>query len=143
MNKVIIVLFIFSLTNLFSWGGVITEDREVDWEKTNTAQTIKKRFGAVPMIEDGLEVKIREDGGKDIFITSKLDLELIEVYEESHPFKPVAIFNISEDSIIDYQFTLKIKKSGYITVIGKDRNGTLYIAKIWAEQCQWDCEGEA
>ncbi len=140
LNKIIILLSILSVTNLFSWGTFITEHRETIWERTSIAQTIKKRFNSSPMIEDGVEIKIKENGGKMLFITSKLDLEVIEVYQESYPSQPIAIFNVTKYSVIDYRLTLKIKKSGYITVIGKDRNGILHIAKVWAEKCKWDCE---
>ena len=140
LNKIIIFLSILSVTNLFSWGTFITEPRETTWEQTSIAQTIKKRFNSSPMIEGGIEIKIRENGGKMLFITSKLDLELIEVYQESYPLRPIAIFHVTKYSVIDYRLTLKIEKSGYITVIGKDRSGTLYITKVWAEKCQWDCE---
>jgi hypothetical protein len=135
-----LIMTIVIASNIFA--AEAKDNGEYTWENTKVAQNIKKQYGSVEMIENGLKIIAGTAyAGLDLYIVSKLDLLSIEIYEDTNPSLPVATYEIQKGSIIDYQITIKTKNSGYVTVIGKERNGTLHIAKKWNVKCRGDCEG--
>jgi len=133
-----LIMTILIVSNIFAWEGIA----EYTWENTKVAQNIKKKYASVEMIENKLKISIGDAyAGLDLHIVTKLDLASIEIYEDSHPSLPIATYEVPKDSIIEYGITIKTNSSGYVTVIGKERNGTLHIAKKWNIKCSADCEG--
>ena len=140
-NKIlttILIMAILIVSNIFAWEGT----PEYTWKNTKVAQNIKKKYPSVKMIDNELKINIDDSyAGLDLYIVTELDLVSIEIYEDSNPSLPVATYTIPKESIVDYLITIKTKNSGYVTVIGKERNGTLHIAKKWNIKCSADCEG--
>ena len=133
-----LIMTILIVSNVFASES----NAEYTWENTKVAQNIKKQYGSVEMIENELKIITGTAyAGLDLYIVTELDLVSIEIYEDSNPSSPVATYEIPKDSIIDYLITIKTKNSGYVTVIGKERNGILHIAKKWNIKCRGDCEG--
>jgi len=133
-----LIMAILIVSNIFAWEG----RAENSWESTKVAENIKKQYNSVKIIENELKISIDDAyAGIDLHVVTELDLVSIEIYEDSNPSLPIAVYEIPKGSIIDYGITIKTKSSGYVTVIGKERNGTLHIAKKWNIKCSADCEG--
>ena len=133
-----LIMAILIVSNVFAWEGT----PEYTWENTKVAQNIKKKYPSVKMIDNELKINIDDSyAGLDLYIFTELDLVSIEIYEDSNPSLPVATYEVPKESIVDYLITIKTKDSGYVTVIGKEKNGTLHIAKKWNIKCSADCEG--
>lgn len=104
------------------------------WEALNIEEAIAELYG---MIKNPIKDKINISGPEStycyenipIHISSDIDLESLAIFNDKIERPAIAIFSIPNNSIIDFNFGIKMFKTctDYsIVVIGKDRNGNVY-----------------
>lgn len=115
------------------------------WKTTTVDEGIKELYGVPTKFEKGIVVTgpnfIISDYSR-ITIKSKVDLESIAIYAKGYSGESLrAIFIIPKNGIIDYDFPIKITasecgKNTKITVVGKDRNNTMYKTTSRIQYCR-------
>jgi hypothetical protein len=115
------------------------------WEASTVSEGVKVLYGEHTKFEKGIDVEVPDVISNKmhnrITIKSKLDLESIAVFAESYFQDSLrAIFIIPKDGIIDFSLPIKIKaveckKNTKVTVIGKNRDNTMYKTIASAKYC--------
>ena len=122
------------------------------WEVANIQESIYELYGSVTSPIRG---KINLLAPKDvdctervpINISTNIDLESFAILTDKMPYSTVAVISIPEDTIINYDFKIKVNPrcdtTRSIIVFGKDRDGKFYktIMKNIKVPCADDCGG--
>lgn len=104
------------------------------WEALNIEEAITELYG---IIKNPIKDKINLSGPEStycdenipIHISSDIDLESLAIFNDKIEHPAIAIFSIPNNSIIDFNFGIKMFKTctDYsVVAIGKDRNGNVY-----------------
>ena len=109
-----------------------------------TEDAIKQLFGTNETIEGKINLKapaIAENGAVvPITIKTKLPATQIAVFQSANPEATVAVFDVHKNSIPNYSIRIKMKKTGYVTVVAK-ADGKLYTTKKLVKVTIGGCGG--
>jgi sulfur-oxidizing protein SoxY len=115
------------------------------WTAHTVADGIKALYGDIKPEESGVTVKapkVASNGGAiPVTVKSDISAKSVAVFQDANPESAVAVFNTDKDSIIDYMFKIKMKKSGTITAILEGQDGKFYKGAITIEVALGGCEG--
>jgi len=115
------------------------------WTAHTVADAIKALYGDIKPEESGVTIKapkVASNGGA-IPVTVKSDIaaKSVAVFQDANPEATVCVFSCDKDSIIDYMFKIKMKKSGTITAILEGQDGKFYKGALSLEVALGGCEG--
>ena len=115
------------------------------WTAHNVADSIQKLYGDIKLEESGVSVKapkVASNGGAiPVTVKSDIPAKSVAVLQDANPEATVAVFSTDKDTIIDYMFKIKMKKSGTITAIVEGQDGKLYSGKRTLDVALGGCEG--
>ncbi len=115
------------------------------WTAHNVADSIKALYGDIKTEESGVSVKapkVASNGGAiPVTVKSDIPAKSVAVFQDANPEATVAVFTTDKDSIIDYMFKIKMKKSGTITSIVEGQDGKFYQGAMTIEVALGGCEG--
>lgn len=101
---------------------------EKAWKATTVGNAISELFGSYKIIDEtnnkqicGLYSSI------PLHVKSTIDYKSIAILQDVNPQALVALFNISDNQIIDYEVFLKMRTAGTITIIYQNRKDELFI----------------
>ena len=115
------------------------------WTAHNVADSIQKLYGDIKLEESGVSVKapkVASNGGAiPVTVKSDIPAKSVAVLQDANPEATVAVFSTDKDTIIDYMFKIKMKKSGTITAIVEGQDGKFYKGTMTLEVALGGCEG--
>ncbi len=115
------------------------------WTAHEVTPAIEAIFGKVTLVEEGVDVKtpkVASNGGAvPVKIKSKIDAKTVAVFQDVNPESTVAVYTLNDHSIIDFEMSIKMKKSGTISVVVEGKDGKLYVGKKSLEVALGGCEG--
>jgi len=115
------------------------------WTAHNVADSIQKLYGDIKMEESGVSVKapkVASNGGAiPVTVKSDIPAKSVAVFQDANPEATIAVFNTDKDTIIDYMFKIKMKKSGTITAVVEGQDGKFYKGTMTLEVALGGCEG--
>jgi len=115
------------------------------WTAHTVEDAIKAMYGDIKAEESGVKVKapkVASNGGAiPVTIKSDIAAKTVAVFQDANPEATVCVFACDKDSIIDYMFKIKMKKSGTITAILEGQDGKFYKGAMTIEVALGGCEG--
>ena len=100
------------------------------WEAAGSTEAVKALFGDIKPIEGKIKMKapkLAENGGAvPIGIKSKVDFELVALFQDANPRSAVCVFELGEGGICDLKTKIKMRKTANVTIIAKGRDGKFY-----------------
>jgi sulfur-oxidizing protein SoxY len=115
------------------------------WDAPTSKEAIEAMFGSAAMVDGQIEIKapkLAENGGAvPIGIKSKLDLEVIALFQDANPRSAVVVFELGEGGVVDLQTKIKMRKTANVTIVAKGRDGKLYSAVQKVEVSIGGCGG--
>jgi len=115
------------------------------WTAKTQDDAIKKLYGDIKPVDGGIELtvpKIANNGGV-IKVAFKTDLpaKTVAVFQNVNPESLVAVYDIPESAVVDYELRIKMKKSGAVTVIVETKDGKFHKVSKSLEVALGGCEG--
>jgi len=112
------------------------QSRPEAWTAHTVDDAIAKLYPNQVIHEGGVELsvpKIATNGGSvPVNVSSSLEAKSIALFQDTNPEAAVIALSIHKNSIIDYDFKLKLKSDGStpikITAVLEDLNGALHIS---------------
>ena len=99
------------------------------WTATKVDDAVKEIFGTTTTTQGGITLTAPDiaENGAVIPISFKTDLKAskIAVFQDANPESTVAVFNVNENTVIDFAIRIKMQKTGTVTVVAEE-NGKLY-----------------
>ena len=99
------------------------------WTATKVDDAVKEIFGTTTTTQGGITLTAPDiaENGAVIPISFKTDLKAskIAVFQDANPESAVAVFNVNENTVIDFAIRIKMQKTGTVTVVAEE-NGKLY-----------------
>jgi len=126
-----------------------TEKNVFDGEKPTQQgidAAIKDLYGDVKLTESS-DVKIKlpkvaNNGGQvPVAFKSSIDAKTVAVFQDVNPECLVAVYELNDNTVLDYFLKIKMKKSGSIYVVVEGKDGKYYMAKQSIEVALGGCEG--
>jgi sulfur-oxidizing protein SoxY len=115
------------------------------WKAHTVEDAMTKLYGSSKTIEKGVKLTapdVASNGGAiPVSVSSDIAAKSVAIFQDVNPESAVAVFTVLENSIIDYDVKIKMKKSGTITVVVEGKDGKLYSAKKTLDVALGGCEG--
>ncbi|MEY3001860.1 MAG: hypothetical protein RLZZ428_235 [Pseudomonadota bacterium] len=115
------------------------------WTAHKVADAIKALYGDIAPEEKGVKVKapkVASNGGAiPVTIESDIDAKTVALFQDANPESAVAVWDLGEGGIVDFQTKIKMQGSGTITTIVEGRDGKFYKGSIALEVALGGCEG--
>lgn len=115
------------------------------WTSKSVDDAIKKLYGDMPMVKEGVKLKIPKvasnGGAIPVSVESDIDAKSVAIFQDSNPESAVAVFSLNENSIIDFDFKIKMRGNGAITAVVEGKDGKLYMTSKSLEVALGGCEG--
>jgi len=115
------------------------------WKAHTVEDAIKALYGDIKPEATGVTVKapkVASNGGAvPVTVKSDLQAKSVAVLQNVNPESLVCVYACDENSVIDYMFKMKMKKSGTITAIVEGTDGKFYKGEISLEVALGGCEG--
>ena len=105
------------------------ETKPKAWTATKVDEAIKEIFGSSATTEGSINLSapdIAENGAViPVSFDSALKASKVAVFQDANPESAVAVFNVNENTVIDFAIRIKMQKTGTVTVVAEE-NGKLY-----------------
>lgn len=115
------------------------------WTSKNVDDAIKKLYGDMPILKEGVKLKVPKvasnGGAVPVSIESDIEAKSVAIFQDSNPESAVAVFSLNENSIIDFDFKIKMRGNGTITAVVEGKDGKLYLEAKSLEVALGGCEG--
>ena len=99
------------------------------WTATKVDDAIKEIFGSSTTTAGSINLTapdIAENGAViPVSFDSALKASKVAVFQDANPESAVAVFNVTENTVIDYAIRIKMQKTGTVTVVA-EADGKLY-----------------
>lgn len=82
---------------------------------------------------------VRDPSNIPITIRSNIKAKTVAVFQDANPKSLVAVFHISEDSIIAYEINIKMEFKGTIFAVLEGMDGKLYYAREYIDVLSLSC----
>ena len=102
------------------------------WKAQKPEDVIAALYGSGAKLIESDRVKIKapkyaENGGSiPIKITSDIDAKRVIVLQNVNRYSLTGIFEVPKDELIDYDFRIKLRQAGMLTVLIEDVHGVVY-----------------
>lgn len=115
------------------------------WTAKTVDDAIKKMYGTSETVKEGVKLTapdVASNGGQiPVAISSDIPAKTVAVFQDANPESAVMVYTIYENSVIDYEIKMKMKKSGTITVVVEGKDGKLYSTSKTLNVALGGCEG--
>ena len=105
------------------------ETKPKAWTATKVDEAIKEIFGTSTTTAGSINLTapdIAENGAViPVSFDSALKASKVAVFQDANPESAVAVFNVNENTVIDFAIRIKMQKTGTVTVVAEE-NGKLY-----------------
>lgn len=98
--------------------------------------TIKKS-GEIELIVPGGIVKDREE--IPVTIRSTIEAKTVAIFQDANPESLVAVFHLHENSIIEYEFNMRMAFKGTVFAVIEGVDGKLYYAREYIDILTLSC----
>lgn len=102
-------------------------------EKFSTIQ----KSGQIELIVPKGSVKEREN--IPVIIRSSMKAKTVAFFQDANPRSLIAVFHLSEDSIIDYEFNIKMEFKGTVFAVLEGLDGKLYYTREYIDILTLSC----
>ena len=126
-------------------------EKPAAWTAKTLDEAVKGLYGDVKMVKSDKLIlkhpKVAANGGAvPVRIMTDLKVKSVALFQDSNPESAVAVWSVTDDTIVDYSVKLKLKRkeSGaktVITVIAEGVDGTFYMRKSSMVVARGGCEG--
>jgi sulfur-oxidizing protein SoxY len=115
------------------------------WTSHDVNDGIAKLYGKVPTPSDAIKLnipKVASNGGQiPVDISTDIPAKTVALFQDANPESAVIVFNVYENSVVDYSIKIKMKKSGSMTVVVEGLDGKLYSITKSIDVALGGCEG--
>ncbi len=115
------------------------------WTSKDINDGIAKLYGKVPTPSDAVKLtipKVASNGGQvPVDIATDIPAKTVALFQDANPESAVIVFNVYENSVVDYSIKIKMKKSGTMTVVVEGLDGKLYSVTKSIDVALGGCEG--
>ncbi len=115
------------------------------WTSHDINDGIMKLYGKVPTPSDAIKLtipKVASNGGQiPVDIATDIPAKTVALFQDANPESAVIVFNVYENSVVDYSIKIKMKKSGTMTVVVEGLDGKLYSLTKSLDVALGGCEG--
>ena len=115
------------------------------WTAHTVADAIKALYGDVKLEESGVKIKapkVASNGGAiPVTIKSDISAKTVALFQDANPEAAVAVYTVTESSVIDYTTKIKMKVTGKVTAVVEGKDGKFYTASQAIEVALGGCEG--
>lgn len=115
------------------------------WTSKDINDGIAKLYGKVPTPSDAIKLtipKVASNGGQiPVDIATDIPAKTVALFQDANPESAVIVFNVYENSVVDYSIKIKMKKSGSMTVVVEGLDGKLYSLTKSLDVALGGCEG--
>lgn len=115
------------------------------WTSKDINDGIAKLYGKVPTPSDAIKLtipKVASNGGQvPVDIATDIPAKTVALFQDANPESAVIVFNVYENSVVDYSIKIKMKKSGTMTVVVEGLDGKLYSVTKSIDVALGGCEG--
>jgi len=115
------------------------------WSAKTVDDAIKALYGAITPVESGVTVgapKVASNGGAiPVNVKSDIDATSVAIFQDANPEAAVIVFEMNENSILNYDIKMKMGASGTITAIVAGKDGKFYKGTKTLEVALGGCEG--
>ncbi len=82
---------------------------------------------------------VRDPENIPITIRSNIKAKTVAIFQDANPKSLVAVFDISEDSIVEYELNIKMEFKGTVFAVLEGLNGKLYYAREYIDVLALSC----
>lgn len=115
------------------------------WTSRDVNDGIAKLYGKVPTPSDAIKLtipKVASNGGQiPVDIATDIPAKTVALFQDANPESAVIVFNVYENSVVDYSIKIKMKKSGSMTVVVEGLDGKLHSITKSLDVALGGCEG--
>lgn len=116
------------------------------WTAHKVDEAISALYGsAKPVVSDKVKIKVpkvNSSGGKvPVKFSTTIPAKTVALFQDANPESAVAVFNVGEYDLTDYEVKIKMGQSGTITVVVEGQDGKLYMASQATDVAAGGCEG--
>ncbi len=122
--------------------------RPTVWTASTIDDAIMAMYGSTEAIQDGVTVTTPDtatnSGSVPVNIQSDIDAKSVAVFQDANPESAVAAWTIHKNSIINYDFNIKLRSDGTpikITAIVEGKDGKLYSGSKVLQVAIGTCDG--
>ena len=98
--------------------------------------TIKKSADIVLIVPKGI---VKEPENIPVTIRSNIKAKTVALFQDANPKSLVAVFHVSEESIIDYELNIKMEFKGTVFAVLEGFDGKLYYTREYIEVLTLSC----
>ena len=129
-KKILVYLILVSTFFSFLDASSLTKEKSA-WSAVNMNSAMKIIFNKIDArLDKRIKIKapkLAENGGSIPFhISTSIKAKKIAVFSSISPTALLALWNVHERSIIDYDIKIRMRKSGLVTVVVQDEKGKLF-----------------
>ncbi|MBT8344501.1 MAG: hypothetical protein KJO45_07280 [Sulfurovum sp.] len=84
---------------------------------------------------------VKDPENVPIAIRSNIKAKTLAIFQDANPKSLVAVFHMSEESIIEYEFTIKMEFKGTVFAVLEGFDGNLYYTREHIEVLTLSCMG--
>ena len=115
------------------------------WTAKTVEDGIAKMYGGIPTPSDAIKLtipKVASNGGQiPVDISTDIPAKTVALFQDANPESAIMVWNVTDDSVVEYSLKIKMKKSGSMTVVVQGKDGKLYSIKKSLDVALGGCEG--
>lgn len=144
--KVLAVILLFIGTFNLSHADASKQIESRAYLQTSVESAIQALFGTSKTIVDNRVVliapAIASNGGSiPIHVSTSITARRIALFQDANDQALVAVWNIHENSVTQYDVKIKMKNSGMVIAVVEGRDGNLYSSQQRVEVALGGCDG--
>ncbi len=122
--------------NLEAWKASSINDAAMALYGREKFSTITKSADIALIVPKGV-VEDREN--IPVTIRSSIKAKTVALFQDANPKSLVAVFHVSEDSIIEYELNIKMEFKGTVFAVLEGLDGNLYYTREYIEVLTLSC----
>lgn len=119
-----------------AWNSSSINDAAMALYGREKFATIQKSANIELVVPKGI---VRDPENIPITIRSNIKARTVAIFQDANPKSLVAVFHISEDSIIAYEINIKMKFKGTVFAVLEGIDGKLYYAREYIDVLALSC----